>query len=337
MSLGVTPDRVITYYIGAVVADALKKRKINTLVDDYLRIESLRKRTADITMPHVGRACFHYLSWLRRLISIDSNAIPIAFGVALLGAMATYAQSARTDTEVNNAYLEALPLWQKVLATYVDEQGRTDFKALAKRPGELRRFIDTVESVSPQSHPALFPRREDVIAYHINAYNAQAMYGVIERGIPEGFTSFFARASFFRFRDITIGGVTTNLHNYENRVIRPLNEPRVHFALNCMVKDCPRLPRTVFKAEFIEQQLQAAAREFFSKPRHIHVDHDKRELHLSSIMKFYTEDFVASGNKQDLIQYVSRYIEHSIPADYRVKYIPYDWRINQQPSVLPSE
>ena len=48
-------------------------------------------------------------------------------------------------------------------------------------------------------------------------------------------------------------------------------------------------------------------------------------------MKFYTKDYVASGKKQDLIAYVNQYREDAIPADYKVKFLKYDWTINQAP------
>ena len=37
-----------------------------------------------------------------------------------------------------------------------------------------------------------------------------------------------------------------SLYTLENDVIRPLGDERVHFALNCMVVSCPRLPRVAF-------------------------------------------------------------------------------------------
>jgi len=42
-------------------------------------------------------------------------------------------------------------------------------------------------------------------------------------------------------------------------------------------------------------------------------------------------DFVPSGNKHDLLDYVNRYAEMTVPEGYRVKFIPYNWTSNQQP------
>jgi hypothetical protein len=230
-----------------------------------------------------------------------------------------------------NPYEEALPRWEATLQAHVDELGRIDFYGVAEAPEDLAAFVAAIAAVSPQTRPDLFPTRAQVIAYHINAYNALAMQGVLERGIPDGFTSFFSRASFFRLRGVVIGGEKTNLYTYENQVIRRLHEPRTHFTLNCMVKDCPRLPRAAFRSQTLEEQLEAAAKEFFAGSKHLWVNAENKTAMVSSILKFYTADFVASGKARDLLSYINRYAPEPVPAEFKVQFIPYDWRINQQP------
>ncbi|MGI9293267.1 MAG: DUF547 domain-containing protein [Pseudomonadales bacterium] len=228
-------------------------------------------------------------------------------------------------------YHEALEAWSRTLERFVDDEGRTDFKSLANQTEDLSKFVGFIESTSPTSHPEQFTSEAEVLAYHINAYNALAMYGVIDEGIPEGFNSFFKRAGFFKFRKIVIGNKKTSLYDYENKIIRPLGEPRVHFALNCMVRDCPRLPRQVFAAETLDQQLEAATKEFFAKEKHFRLDNNKRVAYVSSILDFYTKDFVPSGKAADLGSYINTYLEQAIPENYKIKFIKYDWTINQQP------
>ena len=228
-------------------------------------------------------------------------------------------------------YQAALEHWSTVLASYVDEQGRIDFISLAKKPEPLRAYVDAIARMSPTSHPGLFTTQAEVLAYHLNAYNALAMWGVIERDIPSGFDSFFKRLRFFKLRTVVVGNESTSLYDYENDVILALNEPRVHFALNCMVKDCPRLPQQPFQAAVLEQQLTDLTQAFFNKAKHLRCDHGQRVAYVSEILDFYTEDFVASGKQQDLLAYINHYRAKRIPADYRVKFIDYDWTINQQP------
>lgn len=254
------------------------------------------------------------------------NAITaISFVVAMTAAAGSLASS-------GEAYQQAMVAWARVLATHVDPQGRIDFHGVAANPSDLKTVVDVIADYGPESHPQDFDSRDKVITYHINSYNALAMQGVLDRGIPEGFTSFFKRASFFKFRSVRIAGRKTNLYDYENKVIRPLDEPRIHFALNCMVKDCPRLPAVPFTVDELDTQLEDATREFFGKERHLRIDDAGMKIEVSAILDFYTKDFVDSGRASDLPQYINRYLEQALPADYKVRFIPYDWRINQQPS-----
>ena len=233
--------------------------------------------------------------------------------------------------QLKQAYRKATQDWEYVLQHYVDEQGRTDFKGLSKDIAPLKNVVAFISFASPEMTPDLFDTPQSVMAYHINSYNALAMYGVIEKGIPNGFTSFFSRAAFFKFRDVVIGGKVTNLYDYENDVIRPLNEPRAHFALNCMVKDCPRLPQTPFYAETLDDTLEQVTHEFFADTKHFYIDDKQKRVYVSEILDFYTEDFVASGKVKHLPQYINQYLAEPIPNNYKLRFIDYDWRINAQP------
>jgi len=264
----------------------------------------------------------------------------LLFALMLAPALTTLPSAARGAPAAN--YAAAISGWQQVLTTYVDEQGRTDFVALAadslatdplaSDSGPLQNYVHTVGHYGPSSHPAAFTERAAVLAYHINTYNALAMHGVIDEGIPEDFDSFFKRAGFFKFRGVLIDGEKTNLYDYENKVIRPLDDPRAHFALNCMVRDCPRLPQTVFTPELLDAQLNQAAREFINSSKYVLIDHDKRQIRVSAIFDFYTKDFVPSGKARDLPDYINRYRDEPLPDGYKVKYLKYDWTINQQPA-----
>lgn len=220
--------------------------------------------------------------------------------------------------------------WARVLDRSVDDQGRVNFTQIARDRSDLEAYLTYVAEVSPQSHPALFPGRWDVLAYHLNAYNALAMYAVIANHIPVALDSFPKRVRFFKLTSYQIGGKKISLYDYENDVIRPLGEPRVHFALNCMATSCPRLPRVPFRATILDQQLREAAVEFFGSPKHIRVDPASRTVLFSEILRFYTKDFVNPRVASSLIAYANTYRQEAIPEDFRVAFIPYNWTIYTQ-------
>ena len=201
---------------------------------------------------------------------------------------------------------QAEAAWARVLARYVDAGGRIDFEGLAANRTDLNHFVSLVYAVAPNNRPDLFRGPQDVLAYHINAYNALALYGVITAGIPDALSG-TRKLWFFVLRQSRVGERSISLYSYENDVIRKLGDPRIHFALNCMVAGCPRLPREPFAGARLDQQLDSAARLFFSESRNFTLDTQSKVIRVSEILRFYADDFLAV--EASLTRYLSRYRE----------------------------
>src|SRR5262249_51171713 len=75
--------------------------------------------------------------------------------------------------------------WTKALTQYLDDSGRIDFDALSQSHVDLDRVVAFVAAVDPISQPQRFLDKQSRLAYYINAYNALAMYGVVQAGVPE--------------------------------------------------------------------------------------------------------------------------------------------------------
>ena len=163
----------------------------------------------------------------------------------------------------------------------MDERGTVDYAALAGGPAALDRFLAAVARTSPDAEPLRSSRRAtDRLAYYLNAYNAWVFRGVLARG-PEkesvwkgGLVSGY---SFFVGMDILLGGVKTNLKKLEDKTIRAtFADPRIHAALNCASRGCPRLPRKAFEPATLDAELDAAMREFVSEERNVAGRHARR-------------------------------------------------------------
>jgi Protein of unknown function, DUF547 len=216
--------------------------------------------------------------------------------------------------------------WGRVLNRHVDDAGRIDFAGVAKTPEDLETYVAYVSQLSPASDPAAFPTRETVLAYYLNAYNALAMYNVVRSGIPPDLGEIKVR---FFYRDrLLVGGRRISLYDLENDVIRPLRDPRVHFALNCMVRSCPRLPREPFTPAGLDARLDAAAREFLNEERNVDLIPSTRIARVSMILAWYEKDFLAKA--ANLAAYIARYRDSPIPPRYEIQFIPYDWTLNRQ-------
>jgi hypothetical protein len=229
--------------------------------------------------------------------------------------------------------------WDSVLSAFVDDRGAMDYAALARAPQSLDRFLAAVERTSPVSHPALFPAREDQLAYYINAYNAWVFRGVLARG-PETVSvwkgGLVSGYSFFVGMDIVVGGEKTNLKKLEDKTIRAgFADPRIHAALNCASRGCPRLPRKAFEPATLDAELNAAMREFVAEARNVSADAAARTVKLSRIFDWFRGDFLAFEKRQgnpdpNLLDYVNRYraADAQVPRDFRVRFAEYDKRLN---------
>ena len=217
--------------------------------------------------------------------------------------------------------------WARVLERHVDDRGRVDFAALERDRGDLDRYVSWVYAVGPNNRPEAFAGRAEILAYHLNAYNALAMYSVLAAGVPRSISE-YGKLRFFWLRRMKVGGEPISLYRYENEVIRPLGEERVHFALNCMAVHCPRLPRQPFRAATLEADLAREARQFLNEARNVQVDPLRRVVRLSEIFDFFPEDFLAKA--PSLLEYVNRHRAAPVPAGYAVEFIPYDWTVAAQ-------
>jgi uncharacterized protein DUF547 len=231
--------------------------------------------------------------------------------------------------------------WSKVLAKFVNTRGMVDYNALAKDRADLDRYLAAIEKASPASAPAMFPSRNDQLAYYLNAYNAQVFKGVLARGPEQDSVwkgGFISGKAFFNDMKITIGGQQTSLKALEDDVIREgFQEPRIHAALNCASKGCPRLPQTAFDPALLKQQLDAGMTEFVAEARNVTVDAAGKTATVSKIFDWFEKDFLAyekrNGNPDPtVIDYINRYraAGAKIPSRYDVEYFEYDKSVNKQ-------
>ncbi len=219
--------------------------------------------------------------------------------------------------------------WARVLERFVNDRGEVDFHRLAGERGDLDAFLGYIARVSPRTAPELFPGRDAALAYYINAYNALAMFNVIDSEFPHSLGRLY-KVWFFGIKRFSVGGEPMSLYALENDVIRPFGDERVHFALNCMSVSCPRLPREPFRADQLNRQLDDGARQFFAESRNLQLVPARKLVRVSSILEFYTGDFLARS--PTLIAYIDRYASKGIPGDYRIEFLDYDWTVNDQRS-----
>ena len=231
-------------------------------------------------------------------------------------------------------------LWNELLQTYVVDQGpasRVKYAPLKQRDAaRLDTYLQSLSAVKRADFDTWSKAQK--LAFLINAYNAFTVKLIIDHYPVESIKDIgnVFRSS-WKIKFFILFGEQTYLDYIEHSLIRGDKnyvEPRIHFALVCASVGCPKLQSRAFTAEALEVMLESATKAFLSDVSRNRYDASRKQLQLSSIFKWYGEDFAEKyGSVQ---QFVAPYLteeqgeQQAIVADkVDIKYLDYDWNLNE--------
>ena len=219
-----------------------------------------------------------------------------------------------------------------------------DYASLGVNREPLQSYLEETSRVSRASFDAW--ETSDQLAFLINLYNAATVELILDnmassdpidsiRDIGSLFTSAW------ELERVALFGKLVTLDAIEHDMIRGwgrYNEPRIHFAVNCAAIGCPALRAEAYTGTALEGQLEDATRDFLSDRSRNYFD--GRRLRLSSIFKWYREDFERGwGGSNALGEFVARYssdlglsVEQRnelARGDMGIRFLSYDWGLNQ--------
>ncbi len=241
--------------------------------------------------------------------------------------------------------------WDRILHESVNEVGEVDYAKLKANPQALAAYVARLAADSPENRPALFPTREDQLAYWINAYNALTTYGVALKYPTKTVKDLGFLFGFFRRADYQLGGKKLSLMTLENQIIRArYAEPRIHFAIVCASLSCPKLSRTAYTAANLNAQLEFQTRQYFGETRNLAIDAKANRVTLAAILDWYKADFEKFTKSAAPLALLSYARQHASPAQQkaidalkspRIVFRDYDWAINdpgsRQRAATPEE
>ena len=205
--------------------------------------------------------------------------------------------------------------WSALLEKFVTDDGKVDYKGFLREKPKLDDYIENLSTQIPADDWSV----QEQLAYYINMYNAQTVNLILKnypiqsiKDINGPWTTDF----------IKIGDKELSLGALEHSILRKMNEPRIHFAINCASASCPKLSNKAYTAEKLDEQLEKATYDFIDSNNN---NIAKAKLELSRIFKWYKGDF----NDGKLIQYINPYTEVKIGPKAKIKYMKYDWSLNE--------
>lgn len=188
--------------------------------------------------------------------------------------------------------------------------------------------------------------RDARLAFWINAYNACALrlvidhYPIKKRGFPTSLALSLQGVPGNSIRQIPntwerafcpVAGAERSLDEIEHEIIRPMGEPRIHFAVNCASRSCPVLAAQAYTASALHVQLDDAVRRFVTDERQFRLERAAGpRLVVNPVLDWYAADF---GGRDGIVEFLLPYLA---PEDARylrehavdLAFSPYDWTLN---------
>ena len=226
--------------------------------------------------------------------------------------------------------------WDALLKRYVDGKGNVAYAQWQKSAQDtqaLDAYLAALSAADPRGRAS----RDAQLAFWINAYNAVTLRGILREYPTSSIRNHTAKVFGYNiWKDLllTVGGQAYSLDQMEHEVLRKMGEPRIHFAIVCASRSCPRLLNEAYTAEKLNEQLTTNTRVFFANPGNFQFAPSQRQMHLSSILKWFGEDF---GNGQAAqLRTIAPYLptrqayDAALANAVSVSYLDYDWGLNDQ-------
>jgi hypothetical protein len=229
-----------------------------------------------------------------------------------------------------------------------------DYKGLKENPENLNSFIERIARLERKTYESL--SRDAKIAFWLNVYNGVTLKVIIEHyPIKAGFfgSLVYPKNSIRQIDGVwdeityNVMGRELTLDHIEHEIIRKdFNEPRIHMALVCAAMGCPPLRTEPYVGKKLGQQLDDQSEQFMSNPKKFRIERDEQTVYLSSIFKWFGEDFTEEYRREPrinnfsteqtaVLNFISKYLsekqsQYIQAGDYRIRYLDYDWSLNEQ-------
>jgi len=166
--------------------------------------------------------------------------------------------------------------------------------------------------------------KDEKLAFYINAYNILALKTVIDHWPLDSIKDDGSLLSPVWGKPAgSIDGKTVSLDDIENKILRPMGEPRIHFAIVCASVSCPDLRNTPYTASKLNAQLDEQVQKFLTNAdKGLRVG--DKDIQISKIFDWFGKDFKPAGGVEAFIRrYRSDLPELPLKED-----INYDWNVN---------
>ena len=217
-------------------------------------------------------------------------------------------------------------MWDSLLKKHVSAAGVVNYKGFLADSSAFKAYLQLLSQGYPNDKNW---SKNEQMAYWINTYNAYTVQLILKNYPVTSIKSIKSGIPFvndvWQMEFIPIENKLYHLNNIEHGILRTqFQEPRIHFAVNCASKSCPKLLNEAYVAEKLDAQLSQQAQSFLNDGVRNKISTQKAEL--SKIFSWYRGDFT---KKQRLFEFINQYSEHKMTEKMTIDYLDYDWNLNE--------
>jgi hypothetical protein len=214
-----------------------------------------------------------------------------------------------------------------LLKKYVNEQGLLNYAAWKQNAADITALDEYLKQLAPKiDNPAEGNERA---ASLVNAYNALVLRWILSNYPTE---SIWQLKDSFTAKRNEVGGRKIALNDIEHGTLRPLIGYRAHAVLVCAARSCPPLQRFAYVPDKFEEQNDRAYRAWLAREDLNKFSPIDKKVEISSIFKWFKLDFDKAGGVPKILgHYAPQPVrEFAASGKYDIKYIPYNWGLNDQ-------
>jgi hypothetical protein len=198
-----------------------------------------------------------------------------------------------------------------------------NYTAIASDP-KFSSLIERLASFNPSSL-----KGEEKLAFYINTYNLFAIKLIADhkpkhsiRDIGTWFSPVWQKPA------AMLNTKTISLDTIEHKILRHMDEPRIHFAIVCASLSCPDLRTEAYSANTLNDQLDQQTRSFLANTSK-GIDIKGEKIYISKIFDWFAKDFAKDEKPTGILKFIAQYnIEAGRFSDYKT--LDYHWQLNQQ-------
>ena len=199
--------------------------------------------------------------------------------------------------------------------------GRVDYATLKKDPAAINGLYAQVGAMNLSGASAAEKK-----AFYINAYNLAVIHQVVANYPVK---SPMDVPGFFDKKQQKVAGESLTLNELEKeKLLKPYNDARLHFAVVCAAKGCPIIDNNAYTAQNLDAQLDARAKLALNSSEFIRVNSGKKSVAVSKIFEWYADDFKKGG--KSVLAYINGFRQQHIPGTYNLGTYEYDWSLNSR-------